>query len=323
MVAATAANDDVRLTDEMSTHARHPDRLCAATAASQHGVLNSTQCRAAGLTDGARQHRRRTGRLEPVLPTVDRIGGATETWEQQVMAALLWAGPGSVASHRCAAALWRFDSCPQGLVEITTPRHLRSAAADHIVIHRYQVLRPDEIDSCGEIQVTAAARTLLDLAAVVSANRLESAMDSGLRRGQVTLPQLRLTLARNARRGRRGVQAFRRALDLRDGSFVALHPGLERRLWKLIGTSGLPLPLREYPVIEGGKQIYRIDFAYPDAMLAIEADGWEHHSDRMSWSRDQGRSNVLTARGWRLLRFTYQDLDQTPDDVVSAIRRSL
>lgn len=301
----------------------HPDRLLASTAAAQHGVLNTIQSQAAGVTEGARRYRRKTGRYEQALPKVDRIGGVAETWEQQIAAALLWAGEDSAASHRCAAALWAFDSCPPGTVEITTPRrNLRSEAASHIVIHRYQVLAPEEIRRIGPLDVTAPARTLLDLAAVVRPDQLERAMDSALRRKQVTLPELRLTLSLNARRGRRGVRAFRKALDLRDGT-IPPHRGLETRLWRLIRSSDLPTPLREYPVIENGKEIYRIDFAYPNQMLAIEADSWKHHSDRISWSKDQGRGNVLTVRGWRHLHFTHEDETERPDEIIGTIRSCL
>lgn len=319
----TARAAKFELDPTMSTNPLHPDRLCASTAASQHGLLNSAQVKAAGVADGARRHRRKTGRYERVLPKVDRIGGVRDSWEQRVMAALLWAGPGSVASHRCAAAVWGFDSCPPGQVEITTPRHLRSGAAKDIVIHRYQKILPDEIQTVGQVDVTGPARTLLDVAAVVHSVRLEVALDSALRRKQVTVPELRLTLALNASRGRRGVQAFRRALDLRDGSFRPPHQGLERKVWSLIKRSDLPIPLREYPIIEAGRETYRIDFAYPDRMLAIEADGWAHHSDRISWSKDQRRSNVLTTRGWRVLHFTQEDVRNRPQQLIEEIRRSL
>lgn len=304
------------------THRFHPDRLSAATAAAQHGLLNPVQARAAGVSDAARRYRRRSGRYERALPNVDRIGGVGETWEQQIAAALLWAGPGSTASHGTAAALWAFDGCSPGQVEITTPRNLRAEGAGHILVHRYQVLLPDEVQNLRGIDLTSPARTLLDLAAVVRPNRLETALDSALRRKQVTLAQLRLTLSLNARPGRRGVRAFRAALDLRDGS-TPPHRGLEKKLWRLLNSSDLPLPLREYPLIEGGREIYRIDFAHPDRMLAIEADSWEHHSDRVSWSNDQTRSNVLTARGWRVLRFTYYDVTERPEYVLKTIRDSL
>lgn len=275
------------------------------------------------MSDKARRYRRSTGRYERLLPTIDKLGGAVETWEQLVVAALLWAGAGSAASHRCAGALWGFDGCPRGPVDITTPRNLRSQDAAHIVIHRYNTLLGEEVSTLGPVDLTAPARTLLDLATVVPPARLEIAMDSALRRRLVTLPELRLTLSLNARRGRRGVRSFRAALAVRDDSYVPPHSPLERKLARLIQEAALPDPLRQYPVIENGREIYRIDFAYPDQMLAIEVDGWEHHSDRISWSKDRRRGNVLTMRGWRVLHFTYEDITKDPLGVIQAVREAL
>ena len=75
--------------------------------------------------------------------------------------------------------------------------------------------------------------------------------------------------------------------------------------------------------MEAGREIYRIDFAYPEQMVAIEADGWAYHSDRISWSADQVRANVLTVRGWRVLRFTEHDVSHRPDWVIDSIAGAL
>lgn len=261
------------------------------------------------------------GRLEPLLPKTMRVGGAPETWKQKLLAAQLWGGPDAFVSHRSAAALWKFDGCPPaGPLEVTSGRCLRSVRADDVAAHRYSVLYTDEVSALGPFRLTAPARTLLDLAAVVSLNRLEIAMDSALRLKLVDGKLLQLTLGRHARRGRRGVRAFRAALEQRGLGYIPPHAGLERKLARLIDGSDLPPPVREHPIIEDGRELYRIDFAYPDQMLAIEADSWRHHSDRISWSGDQVRGNVLAVRGWRVLRFTDHHVTHEPGWVLDSIR---
>src|SRR5437660_10021409 len=59
------------------------------------------------------------GELESVVRSVYRIGGAPVTWKQKVMAAVLGAGPGAVASHATAAALWMLSGFPPKVTEIT------------------------------------------------------------------------------------------------------------------------------------------------------------------------------------------------------------
>lgn len=175
----------------------------------------------------------------------------------------------------------------------------------------------------GPLRLTTPPRTLLDLAAVVPRSRLEVAMDSCLRRRLATVEDLQATLDRHARSGRRGVRSFREALSLRSPAYRPPHSALERKLWRLIASSPLPTPVREHPVVEGGREIYRIDFAYPEHMLAIEADGWTYHSDRLAWSSDQVRANVLTVRGWRVLRFTHHDVTNRRGWIIETISRSL
>ena len=59
----------------------------------------------------------------------------------------------------------------------------------------------------------------------------------------------------------------------------------------------------EHRVRLGDKQ-YRIDLSYPEAMVAIEVDGWEWHHTRTAFDGDRARANDLVAAGWTVLRFT-------------------
>src|SRR3954470_15289693 len=61
------------------------------------------------------------GELERVVPTVYRVGGAPVTWRQKVLAAVLAAGPGAIASHATAAALWMLSGFAPKKIEITVP----------------------------------------------------------------------------------------------------------------------------------------------------------------------------------------------------------
>ncbi len=57
----------------------------------------------------------------------------------------------------------------------------------------------------------------------------------------------------------------------------------------------------------------RIDLAYPDRLLGIEADGRVWHSGRSDFSRDRRRANRLAALGWTLLRYCWADLERGRD----------
>jgi very-short-patch-repair endonuclease len=81
--------------------------------------------------------------------------------------------------------------------------------------------------------------------------------------------------------------------------------------------------IEEYEVRDQGRVIARVDFAYPDALVAVEADGYWCHSGRQDWQHDRTRRNALTSRGWRVLHVTWEDLQLRADGVVAEIQASL
>lgn len=175
-----------------------PDSICARFAERQHGVFSRAQALKAGV--GAKSiHRRVTsGRWERVLPSVYRITGTGGTWHQRLMAAVLWAGPGAVISHRAAAGLWGIEGFENARPELIVCRRVTACARD-IVVHQVSELGRKEVTTIDAIPVTRAPRTLVDLAAVVGLARVEAALDEALRRPVLTveLELRKLMLAEN------------------------------------------------------------------------------------------------------------------------------
>ena len=54
--------------------------------------------------------------------------------------------------------------------------------------------------------------------------------------------------------------------------------------------------------------------------MAIEVDGYEHHSSPEAFQRDRTRQNRLVALGWTVLRFTWDDVVKRPAMVAQTIR---
>lgn len=53
---------------------------------------------------------------------------------------------------------------------------------------------------------------------------------------------------------------------------------------------------------------YRLDFAMPSLKFGIELDGYTYHSDRDAFNRDRKRQRDIEALGWRLIRFSGDDI---------------
>lgn len=91
---------------------------------------------------------------------------------------------------------------------------------------------------------------------------------------------------------------------------------------RLLCSHGLAPPARELSVVSKGRH-YRLDFAYPEAGLAVEADGYEHHSTPQGRDEDAARQNALVLAGWRVLRYTWGDVTREPEYVANQIRQAL
>ncbi|HEX9823351.1 MAG TPA: type IV toxin-antitoxin system AbiEi family antitoxin domain-containing protein [Actinomycetota bacterium] len=295
------------------------DLLCAAVARGQHGVLSRVQALERGLSPAAVDRRVAAGRWETIYPGVFRIAGAPSSWEQQLMAAVLHAGLGALVSHRAAAALWSLDGAQPGLVEIATPRRLR---AEGVLAHQTRRSRL-RAATVGAIPVTDVPRTLLDLGSVTRPAIVEQALDDALRRGLCTLDELRVRLKSDGGRGRRGAGVLRALLDERDPASAAHESLLETRLARLIADAYLPPPIPQYEVRDGARLIARVDFAWPDELVAVEADGYRFHSGAAAWRRDRARRNELTRRGWGVFHVTWHDVTKRPNALILELREAL
>ena len=98
------------------------DRRVASHAARQHALVTSVQAAACGGTRPMLEHRIAAGRWQKVGPGVYRLAGAPVTWQSQLLAAVLAAGPGAMGSHRSAGFSWELDGCRPGAPEIVVPR---------------------------------------------------------------------------------------------------------------------------------------------------------------------------------------------------------
>ena len=92
---------------------------------------------------------------------------------------------------------------------------------------------------------------------------------------------------------------------------------------EIIRVSGLPEPVLQHRP-EWLKHVNgRVDLAYPDSRLVIEGDSREWHGDEYTFQADRVRDNIAQLAGWRILRFTWYDITQRPDYVITSIRRAL
>lgn len=124
----------------MAQRLPNPDQICARIAAAQYGLVSRQEALEAGFSLAAIRRRVANGTFAQILPGVYALPGSVPSYERQVMAAVLWAGPGSASSYRCAGSLRRWERVPKGFVEISCVRTLAPRVG--IASHRFPVETP-------------------------------------------------------------------------------------------------------------------------------------------------------------------------------------
>ncbi|MEO8694692.1 MAG: DUF559 domain-containing protein [Acidimicrobiales bacterium] len=171
------------------------------------------------------------------------------------------------------------------------------------------------------MRTTNAARTLIDVGAVVPRTVLESALERALHEGLTTFDRLVRRFFQLARSGRPGIGPLRPLLVERDPRLAPAESDLETLLFRILREGGVPEPVRQFDV-RVGDATYRLDVAYPTLKIFIEGDGFGTHSTRSSFETDRDRQNLLVIEGWLPLRFTWRVLCHNPRRVVAQVSRA-
>jgi very-short-patch-repair endonuclease len=281
-----------------------------------HGTVTRAQLRRTGLTDDQIDHRISTGRLRVVHRGVYLVAGHPPTDPGRWLAAVLACGPRAVLSHRDAAALWSLLPSPSGDVHVTVPAGTGHLARPGISLHRGRLTKGDT-RTHDAIPVTAPARTLIDIAPLLSPRALERALDEAFFLRHVNLRTITAALARNTNRP--GSAALRRCVERHEPGTTRTESELEEAMFELCRRHRLPLPLCQVEV-EG----HRVDFYWPDHRVIAEADGWQSHRSRVSFEADRERDARLRLAGYRPpLRFTHRQVTRQPGLVVESLQAEL
>jgi len=87
----------------------------------------------------------------------------------------------------------------------------------------------------------------------------------------------------------------------------------------MIRASLVEEPVRQLSVDVSPRHRYRIDFAWPRLLVAVEAEGFEWHGSRARWKADKIRTAALERLGWRLVVVTWDDVTRRPKETLDRI----
>jgi very-short-patch-repair endonuclease len=169
------------------------------------------------------------------------------------------------------------------------------------------------------VPATTVARTLVDLAGVVAQDQLAKALDEAERQRVLDVPALDAVLKRTRTRRGPGHKALREALaELAAGRIELTRSVLEDRFLALLDAHGLRRPRMNQWLGD-----VEVDALWSDERVVVELDGWAFHGTTRAFQRDRARANALVAAGYRVLRFTHDDVVRRPGVVAAGVAESL
>lgn len=193
---------------------------------------------------------------------------------------------------------------------ITVRRKRRLTTDTAATVHvAYADLREDEV----AVGVTTPLRTVLDCARRLPFDEALAVADSALRAGDVTAEDL--VAAAEAARGP-GASACRRVAGAASAKAANPFESVLRAI--VLDLGGLDVEPQAAVVARG--RTFHPDLVDVRRRLVIEADSWEFHTGRVEHGRDCVRYTALAVAGWTVVRFTWEQVMQSPSYVRDVLR---
>jgi hypothetical protein len=165
---------------------------------------------------------------------------------------------------------------------------------------------------------TTPAWTAVELARTLRRPRALAVLDAALLKRCCT--QSELCAAIDEQKGRRGIVKVRELIEYVDGRSES---PLESEARLVFIDGGLPMPELQYEIIDRTGTLWRVDFAWPEAMLVAEYESMEWHATREALKHDRIKVARLQECGWTSIPIVVDDVRRRPQDLVGRIAGQL
>jgi hypothetical protein len=229
---------------------------------------------------------------------------------EQLAALDLATGKTIVACMATAARLYGFDTENDGRIHILDPA-IRMRPNSNLMVHQRNGAPLRRVE--GRL-ATAPAWTAVEVARVLRRPRALATLDAALRSGACT--SLELDAAIREQKGRRGIVAVRSLIVHADGRAESPMES-EARLVFIDG--GLPMPELQYEIVDRCGELWRVDFAWPEAMVVAEYESMEWHASPAALKHDRIKTARLQECGYTVVPIVVDDVRNRPFDLVGRI----
>jgi hypothetical protein len=285
----------------------------------QSSVVSRGQLLTLGMNDRAMQYRvRRGGPWQKLLPGVYLATTGVPSLHQKELAALLYAGPGSLVTGPMALLHHSIRSGPGvDLIDVLVPAGRQRLSTGFARLHR-TVRMPARASSAGQVRLALVPRAVADTVRQLTELReVRAVVADAVQMGRCTVGQL----AEELRIGPvKGSAIFRSVLaEVADG----IRSTAEGDLRDVVRTGRLPMPLFNPSLYDGDLFLGKPDGWWPDAGVAGEVDSRAWHLSPEDWDRTRRRHDRMAAAGIIVLHFSPRELRREPAKVADLIKGAL
>lgn len=226
----------------------------------------------------------------------------------------LFMGCPAVACMGTAARLYGFDVQNVTAIHVLDPG-VRMRPTRGLMIHQRTGA---EVRLVASRRATAPAWTAVEVARELPRPRALATLDAALHSGWCTSRELKHAVVEQ--RGRRGIVAVRALMPYADGRAES---AMESEARLVMIDYGVPLPELQYPIYGRDGEVWRVDFAWPQARLAAEYESVEWHAGRREMLRDKTRFAGVQDLGWTVIPIVVDDVRRYPSRLADRINRHL
>lgn len=296
----------------------------AEIAANNGGPFTRSQALQADYTPTAIRSRLRSGRWVALRSGVyaDRellrhCGARASHGVKAAAAVLALRAEHTAASHRSAAFLQGLDllSWPSGVTLTRPPGDGSHADEPGLHVHRAQLPRHHVVRRYG-IVMTSPARTVVDLARVLSFRGAAVAADSATRAAPTVREECESVLRDCSNWP--WIHSAARVVAFIDPSAESALESLARVLF---AEAALPAPLTQVVLGDEWGPIGRVDFYWPEYGVVVEVDGMrKYREEPYALVAEKQRQERLENAGYIVRRLTWHDVMRFPDQGVRRVR---
>lgn len=292
---------------------------CTAQLGAQRGLLTRQQLLDGGVSRAEIRSRLGRGSWRQLLPGVVQLDPALPTEKQRLLAALLFAGPGSWLAGSTAAALHGIEACRVSNpihVQVPVPRRSRSSGWVSV---RNTTLVDERLIERGPLTLACVPRSIVDAAAMAPTyDHTAAIMIEAVQRRIARLDDLKHWIhIRGTQNGRR----LRRALDeAASGAWSKPESDLQR----LLATSVVIPTLMSNPELydSEGRRLTTPDVWLDDVGMAVMVHSRQFHAGDLDWENTVESDSDLAACRVVVVGVTPTSLQRNPVRVLARIERA-